>query len=92
MTPLKAFAERAEPLADGEPRDLIRQADHLYKLLSRIADATKKNGRGSPLKALDEARKDAVNHLKSPRYFWQTGAMAARNAFRMPNSAMSKDW
>ncbi len=65
---LNAFAERAEPLADGS-RDLIRQADHLYKLLSRLAEETKKNGRGSPLKPLDEARKEAVEHLRSPRYF-----------------------
>ena len=65
---LQTFAERAEPLADAS-RDLIRQADHLYKLLSRLADATQKSGRGSPLKPLDEARKDAVEHLRSPRYF-----------------------
>ena len=65
---LNAFAERAEPLAGGS-RDLIRQADHLYKLVSRLADATKKTGRGSPLKPLDEARKEAVEHLRSPRYF-----------------------
>ena len=65
---LKAFDERAEPLADAN-RELIRQADHLYKLLSRIADAAKKNWRGSPLKALHETREVAVEHLKSPRYF-----------------------
>ena len=62
------FAERAEPLADAS-RDLIRQADHLYKLLSRLVEATKKNGRGSPLKPLEAARKEAVDHLRSPRYF-----------------------
>ena len=67
---LMAFTGKAEPLADAS-RDLIRQADHLYKLLSRVADATKKNGRGSPLKALGEARKEAADHLKSPRYFWR---------------------
>ncbi len=67
---LKAFAQRAEPLADGS-RDLIRQADQLYKLLSHLAEETKKNGRGGPLKALDEARKEAVEHLRSPRYFWR---------------------
>ena len=67
---LKAFVERAEPLADAS-RDLIRQAGHLYKLLSRVFNATKKSRRGSPLKALDEARKEAVEHLESPRYFWQ---------------------
>ena len=67
---LKAFAERAQPLADAS-RDLIRQADHLYKLLSRVVDATKKSGRGSSLKVLDEARKEAVAHLRLPRYFRQ---------------------
>ncbi len=68
---LKEFCERAaEPLAEAS-RDLIRQADHLNKLLSRVTEATKKNGRGNPLKALDEARKEAVEQLKSPRAFWQ---------------------
>ena len=67
---LKAFAERAAPLADAS-RDLIRQADYLYKLLSRLAEATKKNGRGNPLKPLEEARKEAVQYLSSPRYFWR---------------------
>ena len=67
---LKAFAERAEPLPDAS-RDLIRQADHLYKLLFRVVEATKKSGRGNPLKALDEARKQAVKHLELPRYFWR---------------------
>ena len=65
---LNAFAERAEPLADVS-RDLIRQADHQYKLLSRLADATKKTGRGTPLKPVDEARRVAVEHLRLPRYF-----------------------
>ena len=67
---LKAFAERAQPLADAS-RDLIRQADHLFKLLSRIVEATKKGGRGSPVKVLDKARKEAVEHLKLPPYFWR---------------------
>ena len=67
---LKVFAEKAEPLADSS-QELIRQANHLYKLLSRAAEVTKKNGRGNPLKALDEARKAAVEHLESPRYFWR---------------------
>ena len=65
---LNAFAARAEPLTDRS-RDLIRQADHLYKLISRLADAAKKNGRGSPLKPLEEARKVAVEHLRLLRYF-----------------------
>ena len=66
----KAFAERVEPMADAS-RDLMQQADHFYKLLSRLADATRKNGRGNPLKSVDEARKGAVEHLRAPRYFWR---------------------
>ena len=65
-----AFAKRAEPLAEAS-RDLIRQADHLYKLISRVVEPTRKSGRGSPLKVLDEARKATVEQLKLPRYFWR---------------------
>lgn len=67
---LKVFAKKSDPLADA-CRDLIRQADYLYKLMSRIADATKKNGRGSPLKALNEARRETIEVLNGARYFWQ---------------------
>ena len=66
---LRGFAQRAEPLADGS-MDLIRQADHLYKLLSRVAKATR-NGRGNPLKILEETRQEAVEHLRLPHYFRQ---------------------
>ena len=66
---LTAFAARAQPLAEAG-RDLIRQADHLHRLLSRVAE-DRRNGRGSPLKAVGEARSEAVEHLKAPRYFWQ---------------------
>ena len=65
---LEAFTQRAAPLADASS-DLIRQADRLYKLISGVVNATKKTGRGSPLKKLDEARKEAVQHLKLPPYF-----------------------
>ena len=67
---LKAFAVRAGPLADRS-RDLIRQTDNLYKLLSRLAEVKKKSGRANPLKPLEEAWKEAVEHLRLPRYFWQ---------------------
>ena len=67
---LRVFAEKAEPLAI-ECRDLIRQAGHLYKMLSRVVDATKKNWRGNPLKALDEARGRAVEQFELPSYFWR---------------------
>ena len=65
---LKAFAEISDLLAD-ECGKLNRQADHLYKLLSRVADVTKSNGRGNLLNSLDEARRDAVEQLRLPRYF-----------------------
>ena len=66
---LKEFAERAEPLTDSS-RDLIRQADHLYRLLSGLFEATKKkNSRGSLLKSTGEARTELVEYLKAPRYF-----------------------
>ena len=67
---LKAFARKAEQLADSS-RGLIRQTEHLYKLLSRAAETMKKNGRGSPLKALNEARGRAVEQLELPSYFWR---------------------
>ena len=66
---LKAFAIQAEPLADSS-QELTRQADHLYRLLSRVVGETKKrNGRGSLLKPIDEARKELIEHLRTPRYF-----------------------
>ena len=66
---LKEFAERAELLTDSS-RDLIRQADHLYRLLSSLTEAMKKkNSRRSLLKPIDEARKDAIDHLRAPGYF-----------------------
>ena len=66
---LTAFTARAQPLTDAG-RDLTRQADHLHRLLSRVAEG-RRNGRGSPLKAVGEARSDAVEHLRAPRYFWR---------------------
>ena len=66
---LREFAERAEPLTDSS-RDLIRQADQIYRLLSSLDEAKKKrNGRRSVLKPIDEARKEAIDHLRAPRYF-----------------------
>ena len=67
---LKAFSERAEPLADGI-RDLIRQVDYIYKLLSRLGEVPNSNGRGSSRKLLGEARREATEHLRLPRYFWR---------------------
>ena len=67
---LKAFSEQAEPLAYGI-RDLIRQVDHIYKLVYPLAKVTSSNGRGSSLKPLEEARTEATEHLMMPRYFWR---------------------
>lgn len=71
---LTAFARQAEAMADAS-RDLIKQVDHLYKLLSRVAESDKArgkpNGRGNPLKELDALRKAAGEQLKLPRTFWK---------------------
>ena len=66
---LKEFTKRAEPLTDSS-RDLIRQADHLYRLLSRLVEATKKkNSRRNLLNPTDEARTELVEYLRASRYF-----------------------
>ena len=70
MTRSRHSPSVTEPLADGS-QDLIRQTDNLYKLLSRLAEVKKKSGHANPLKPLEEARKEAVEHLRLPRYFWQ---------------------
>ena len=57
------------PLAD-QSRDLIRQIDQLCKLAEKAhRDAGGKRGKASPVKALEEARVDAVDQLKLVRYF-----------------------
>ena len=63
------IADQAEPLIESS-RNLIRQANDLYKLLSPIADAAVTNRRRRSLKPLEEARDEAVKHLKVPRNFW----------------------
>ncbi|WEK44296.1 MAG: N-6 DNA methylase [Candidatus Sphingomonas colombiensis] len=58
-----------EPLAE-QSRDLIRQIDQLFKLAEKAhRDAGRKRGKASPVKALEEARADAVDQLKLVRYF-----------------------
>ena len=64
---LAAFVVRTKPLAEAG-RDLIRQADHLNRLLSRLGEG-RRSRRGSPLKAVGEARSDAVEHLGTPCYY-----------------------
>ena len=58
-----------EPLAE-QSRDLVKQIDQLYKLAEKAhRDGNGKRGRANPAKALEEARKDAVDQLKLVRYF-----------------------
>ena len=75
---LQGMATQWEPIAE-ECRNLIKQADHLYKLMShRTQEKTSEpngqgqNGRGAFnrfLKDLDESRKILVEQLKAVRYF-----------------------
>ena len=58
-----------ESLAE-QSRDLIRQIDHLYKLAEKAhREGGGKRGKTRPVKALEEARKAAVDQLKLVRYF-----------------------
>ncbi|MHB8765774.1 MAG: class I SAM-dependent DNA methyltransferase [Deferrisomatales bacterium] len=77
---------RLAPLADTS-RDLVKQADQVYKLASRLVEALQHapspqpspKGRGGDglgairrqLKAADEARHALVEQLKRVRYFWK---------------------
>jgi len=70
MKSLTAFAIEAESIANTS-RDLIKQADHLFKLMGKAVEGGKTNGRGNPLKSLEAVRKAAVEQLKLPRYFWK---------------------
>ena len=70
MKSLTAFANDAESIANTS-RDLIKQADHLFKLISKVVEGGRTNGRGNPLKSLEGVRKAAVEQLKLPRYFWK---------------------
>ena len=66
---LHARHDVLEPLAE-QSRDLIRQIDQLCKLAEKVhRDAGGKRGKASPVKALEEARADAVDQLKLVRYF-----------------------
>ena len=66
---LHARHDALEPLAE-QSRDLIRQIDQLYKLAEKAhRDGNGKRGRANPVKALEEARKEAVDQLKQVRYF-----------------------
>lgn len=67
---LTAFTNESESIANTS-RDLIKQADHLFKLIGKVVEGGKTNGRGNPLKSLEALRKAAVEQLKLPRYFWK---------------------
>ncbi len=58
-----------EPVADAS-RDLVKQIDQLYKFAEKAhREGGGKRGKASPLKALEEARKEAVDQLKLAKYF-----------------------
>jgi type I restriction enzyme M protein len=79
---LKKAVERLAPLAESS-RDLIKQADLLFKLMSRLIeicenDCSAKESENWPgrditraRKAGDDARQIAVEQLKEVRYFWK---------------------
>ena len=80
---LNAATARLAPLAETS-RDLVKQADHLYKLASRLVDACEQSGKEDEKwsgreatkarKAADEARHAAVEQLKVVRYFQKHAA------------------
>jgi type I restriction enzyme M protein len=79
---LKKAVDRLAPLAETS-RDLVRQADLLYKLAARLIetcekDCDAKNGDTwsnreitRARKAADDARQQAVEQLRQVRYFWK---------------------
>ncbi len=79
---LKEAVERLAPLAESS-RDLVKQADLLYKLACRLIETCENEceARKNELwqnreitrarKAADEARQVAVAQLKRVRYFWK---------------------
>lgn len=79
---LKKAVDRLAPLAEAS-RNLIKQADLVYKLASRVienekneGDPASRMGRGGrditrSIKAADEARQQAALQLKQVRYFWK---------------------
>ena len=76
---LKKSAEKLTPLAETS-RDLVKRADHIFKLAARVIDACEAAGAKDSehwisrevalaRKQADEARKAAVEQLKQVRYF-----------------------
>ena len=79
---LRQTVERFAPLAESS-RDLVKQADLLYKLATRLIETCENeyNAKSSNTwnsrditrarRAVDEARQLAVEQLKQVRYFWR---------------------
>ena len=69
---LHQATERLTPLADSS-RDLLKAADHLYRLAGQVIDTLDGAGRTRDInrqrRAADEARRAAVEALKPVRYF-----------------------
>ena len=69
MAGLHSRYEALEPMAETS-RDLIKQIDQLYKMAEKAyREGGGKRGKTSPIKALEEARSEAVEALKQVRYF-----------------------
>ena len=103
VTDLKANAQAlvkatksSTPLAD-QTKDLTKQADHIYKLLTRLLDVCEKelnakghndwNNRdiGKARKSCDEARHILVDQLRLARYYQRHGAWLTE---RFPNAVL----
>lgn len=81
-TALNEFIEKVQPLAETS-RDLVKQADLVYKLAVRLVDYSETNLGAKEsslwvnkdvkacLKILDIFRQSAVEELKQVRYFWR---------------------
>jgi len=79
---LNKLTAQFAPLAESS-RDLVKQTDLIYKLATRMIETCEKecdaktsdtwNGRDITRvrKAVDEARRQAVEQLKQVRYFWR---------------------
>lgn len=70
---LHAQHDRLEPLAE-QSRDLVKQIDQLCKLADKANRAENgsrggKRGKANLVKALEEARREAVDQIKMMRYF-----------------------
>ncbi len=67
---LTQAATDLEPLAENS-RDLIKQADQLFKFIEKQAKSTSGRGLNKLIKELDGCRKEAVEHLHLVRYIFK---------------------